>query len=295
MNLFKEKTGFILIELIIATAILAAVIPLSKIFIDTIKVSNEAKIQQRANHLAQQYLEEYKAMSLDELYTLWNVPEGGENSPFDEDGLLVNEDGKPVIEGGNYIVKGEMKWIPNDVDNLIGTVKISKITKSDEGAEGINIDLYDSDGESVSYTEDLYSSEKEYLLSLDNNNRLRWEDNDGVKLSNLPAKGQLNLIVEGNPEIKVNFKNRLSSVKELIINKTEIIPPSPEDEIPKSKFQLFIEKGTDSDEKNVDINALIRDTEQVKENELGVNIIVTVKDTAGVELAKIAETRKIRW
>ena len=36
-----KKTGFILVELIIATAILAAVIPLSKFFIDTIKFARK--------------------------------------------------------------------------------------------------------------------------------------------------------------------------------------------------------------------------------------------------------------
>ena len=91
-----------------------------------------------------------------------------------------------------------------------------------------------------------------------------------------------------NPSIEVNIKNR-TKIEQLLINKTEIKPDSE-----ASNFKIYVEEDLENDaEINTDV--IIRDTEQVGQNELGVNIIVTVNDADNHELVKIAETRKIEW
>ncbi|NLO76363.1 MAG: type II secretion system protein [Clostridia bacterium] len=268
MRLLKEKAGFILVELIIATAILAAVIPLSKFFMDTIRASNETKIQQTANHIAQQYLEEYKAKDMNEITAITNQVE--------------------IVNGKEYKVSVALEWLPIEIKGLLGTVTISKDTES-----GIDIELSSlAEGSPRKYHCLSGSSHTLKFEPLGSRSCMKWGTNEpGVELPNIadePKQKQLNLIVIDNPSIEVNIKNR-TKIEQLLINKTEIKPDSE-----ASNFKIYVEEDLENDaEINTDV--IIRDTEQVGQNELGVNIIVTVNDADNHELVKIAETRKIEW
>jgi type II secretory pathway pseudopilin PulG len=280
MRLWKGKAGFILVELIIATAILAAVIPLSKFFIDTIKATREAKIQQTANHLAQKYMEEYKGKSLPELYAVL------------EQGTVLNDEVK--MNKRNYKVSVAVDWVIVGSASHIGTVWIKK-----DSVNSVNIKLESNNQEQIrenTFFNDPENPENAYDLKLTNSNYLDLysKNDDQVLLTvpfNLPSSEpkELNLVVCGDPVLELNVQNRHDFIEKLIINKTEI---EPINETPN--FKLFIEKDMPKDI-DIDIDALIRDTEQLEESELGVNIIVTVKDAEDVELVKIAETRKIEW
>lgn len=263
MHQLKGKAGFILIELIIATAILAAVIPLSKFFIDAVRASNEAKIQQAANNLAQRYLEEYKAKSIDAISSLDNQEE--------------------EIDGKEYLVNVDLDWISvEESNNVIATVLIAKESETE-----VNVTLSNNEGAVVGPFTVLANNT--YALRFDNNDRLIWvaDDDNFITITDVTGEEKhLNLIVKGNPQITVDLQNRLDSIYKLVINKTED-PAAPD-------FSLTIEEEAGADE-DMNIDALIRETAQLEHNEKGVNIIVTVADKDSNVLARIAETRKIEW
>ena len=269
MRLRKGKAGFILIELIIATAILAAVIPLSKFFINSVKASNEAKIQQTANHIAQQYIEEYKAKDLNELYGI---------TPDD-----YQIEHTENINGKIWSVLVDLDWNPIETSGLLGTVKISQ--------DGSNINVVLSNSNATRSFSVVAGTS--HSLKLDNAKRLIWDP--GTFSIEFPVTTdepkQLNLIVNNNPDLDLTLRNCLSSIEQLIINKTE----NPE----ATRFKLdvydpgtVVEGETESEES---IDVTIRDTQQIEPSELGVNISVTVKDDNDIEFAKIAETRKLEW
>ena len=263
MRLLKGKAGFILVELIIATAILAAVIPLSKLFINTVKASNEAKIQQTANHLAQQYIEEYKARDLKELYDMTPTDNRIEHTEN--------------MNGKLWNVLVDLDWNPVETRGLLGTVTISK------DGSNIEVELSNSLDPPRSFS---VVAGTEHVLKLDHDKRLIWDP--GSFSIEVPVTAdepkQLNLIINNNPDLQLTLRNCLTDIKQLIINKTE----DPE----AANFQLAVAEP----EEEESINVIIRDTQQVEPSELGVNITVTVKDENGTEIfAKIAETRKLEW
>ena len=261
MRLLKGKAGFILVELIIATALLAAVIPLSRLFINTVKASNEAKIQQTANHIAQRYIEEYKAKDLNELFGV---------TPDD-----YQIEHTENTNGKIWKVLVDLDWNPVQTSGLLGTVMISQ-----EGSN-INVDLASSLGER-SFSVVAGTS---HSLKLDNTKRLIW-DSDSFSIEvpvTTDEPKQLNLLVNNNPDLDLTLRNCLSSIAQLIINKTE----NPE----ATKFNLEIYEP----EEEESINVIIRDTQQIEPSELGVNITVRVQDDNGIEFTKIAETRKLEW
>lgn len=65
-KLIKNKKGFTLIEIIISIAILAIIItPLTSVFTGTFKMNTNTRENMEANHLAQKYMEYWKANPLD--------------------------------------------------------------------------------------------------------------------------------------------------------------------------------------------------------------------------------------
>lgn len=188
-----KKTGFILVELIIATAILAAVIPLSKFFIDTIRFAREAKIQQTANHLAQLYMEEYKVIDLGDI----------ENK--EETKSVDNRDYEIKIIKTPFLTEEEAR-------NCVGGVYISCSSTSEIGFKFTN-------GTTI---EPLVLTGGKCLLET-TNTQLKILQNDNLLGScNISFNGEpeLDLFVEGNPNFTLEIKN--VGDKRLTINRVDI-------------------------------------------------------------------------
>ena len=185
-----KKTGFILVELIIATAILAAVIPLSKFFIDTIRFAREAKIQQTANHLAQLYMEEYKVIALEDIQNK------------EETKSVDNRDYEIKIIKTPFLTEGESR-------NCIGEVHISRESSSQIGVK-------------FKANQFMFLNNEKCLLEATNTLLKLWKNNSQLSSSSISFNDELelDLFVEGNPNFTVEIKN--VGDKRLTINRVDI-------------------------------------------------------------------------
>ncbi len=185
-----KKTGFVLIELIIATAILAAVIPLSKFFIDTIKFAREAKIQQTANHLAQLYMEEYKVIDLKE------IDEREETKTVDKRKYVIS------IEKDPFLIKKERK-------NFIGKIHVYPKSDSEMGLKFINDTVI----------EPLLLKGDKCLLEISDTLLKLSQETCDLTLS---PEGEpvLDLFVENNPDLTLNIK--YTGTRKLLINRVDL-------------------------------------------------------------------------
>lgn len=61
----RNSDGFSLIEILIATVILCTIIPLTSYFVNSMKTNKKTELHQKANYIAQKYMEEYKAKDIE--------------------------------------------------------------------------------------------------------------------------------------------------------------------------------------------------------------------------------------
>ena len=105
----KRIEGFSLIEVLIATVLLCTIIPLTSYFVSSIKTNNKTELQQTANHVAQKYMEDYKAKALADIAAV--VPAGAEEYTYtkvdSETGLNVHI--KVKLESVENSSVGEIK------------------------------------------------------------------------------------------------------------------------------------------------------------------------------------------
>ncbi|MCD5415316.1 MAG: type II secretion system GspH family protein [Clostridiales bacterium] len=70
-KVFKSRRGLTLVEIIISLAILGIIIvPLSTLFVNSAMINKRAEVQLLANRTAQQYMEEFKMKSFNELLAI---------------------------------------------------------------------------------------------------------------------------------------------------------------------------------------------------------------------------------
>ena len=255
MRFLKGKTGFILVELIIATAILAAVIPLSKFFIDTMKATRETKIRQTATHLAQTYMEEYKSLGLEVIKNI--------------------EDEKEEVDGREYYVSVEKTpfLASGDSENCLGSINITKVSDSEIRLQVVSTK---SDGESISSSA---LPNYEYTLEINDAQIKLWQGEAYNSIATISPQGEpeLNLFVENNPKLTLNVKNNLD--KNLIINSMAV---------GSDLFKLVVKQGKVGVRDNESIEDYQRGAHII------VTVKDKAGD-AGEILAEVAQTRLIEW
>lgn len=254
MQFLKDKTGFSLIELVVALVILSIIIPLSAFFINSMKTNDLTEEQQSANHVAQKYMEEYKAKRLEELQSLAG------SSGFVKD---LNTD--------YYVnVTVELVAVPK-LETVTGDIKITKAS----GAPQITLG-------GTSYV----ANSGDTLILVVENSRLKLKSGAETKISksftSSSSKLFLNIIVENNPELTLKVQNKLSDKDKMVVFNTT------DKENRNKKFKM------EPDEGKVLIVINTEQPEEAKEYERGADITVIVKDKDNnKELIKLTQTKKI--
>jgi prepilin-type N-terminal cleavage/methylation domain-containing protein len=90
----KNSAGFSLIEVLIATVVLCTIIPLTSYFVSSMKTNKKTELYQKANYVAQKYMEEYKAKDVKDIVV-------GDITDESVEGLKVFINVKEeIVEGG---------------------------------------------------------------------------------------------------------------------------------------------------------------------------------------------------
>ncbi len=126
MHYYKREDGFSLVEVLLATLILCAVIPLTNYFINSMKTNNKTELQQTANYVAQKYMEEYKAKSLNEYATIDNAFVDADTELYVNIEVVLDEPIDPFA--GSMSVTG---YFGGSIDIGLGSLTYSGATDGD--------------------------------------------------------------------------------------------------------------------------------------------------------------------
>lgn len=239
MHFLKDRAGFSLIELVVALVILSIIIPLSAFFINSMKTNDLTEEQQTANHVAQKYMEGFKAKSLKELQ------DAAGSSDF------VDSDTK-------YHVKVTVDIAPvPELETIIGEVEITKEGGKPKITFG-GTSYIANNGENV-----ILVIEGEKL-------KLKKGTDTKISMSLTPASLAPNtlvfsLVVKNDPKLKLKIKNKLSA-KTMVLNTTKENPGSNfEMETDEGKILILNTKQAEKYERGANITVIVKDKNNDKE------------------------------